>query len=138
MATRWYYRACGQDLGPVSFHQLARLVREGSVTEEDAVRAEWENEWHCAAGVVGLFHTAHRLSCESHDPGFGITGRQPDNVTGDTPASVVDADVPRPGAEPALHPADAAVEDLETLLEGAEPIGSQPSWVRRLIEVASG
>lgn len=60
MATTYYYRLFDVDFGPVGFNQLVELVRDESLSTDDLVRADWEQEWHPAAEVVGLFHIAGR------------------------------------------------------------------------------
>ncbi len=74
MATQWYYKAFGQELGPLPFRELTRMVRAGELTEEDLVRAIHEREWRRADTVVGLFHMARRESfAEVEDP--ALSGR---------------------------------------------------------------
>ncbi len=60
MATRYQYRLFDAELGPVAFRDLVRLVRDGTLGAGDLVKADWEQEWHPAAEVVGLFHMAGR------------------------------------------------------------------------------
>jgi hypothetical protein len=49
----------------------------------------------------------------------------------------MDAELPAHDAGSGIDLADATAEDLERLLESAEPVASHPSWMRRLIEVAA-
>lgn len=60
MATTYQYRLLDTEFGPVGFRELVRLVREGRLGTDDPVKADWEQEWHPAAEVVGLFHMAGR------------------------------------------------------------------------------
>jgi hypothetical protein len=130
MATQWYYRAYGQDLGPLSFRELAQMVRDGSITETDLVRADWESEWHCAAGVVGLFHTAQRLADETS---AACPEAGPDETFAGARTSLEATEWSADGSELP----DATVDDLDALLNGVVPSGDRPSWMRRLVEVAS-
>ena len=48
MASRWFYRVGGQEVGPVTFQEMAQLVRDGRLTDGDRVRREISNEWIAA------------------------------------------------------------------------------------------
>lgn len=71
MATRWYYRSLGREFGPVPFRELVELVRSGAVTQNDRVRAEWEEEWRWADSVPGLLYSARREAVGSTEPADG-------------------------------------------------------------------
>ena len=58
MASRWI--VCKQGDSLLRFGELVALARSGEVTEEDLVKAEWENEWRPAHTVVGLFYSVRR------------------------------------------------------------------------------
>ena len=58
MASRWFYKAFDQELGPVSFQDLAEMVRAGTLTEDDRVRREFSEDWTRARDVIGLFRAA--------------------------------------------------------------------------------
>lgn len=60
MSTLYRYRLRDTEHGPVSFRELVRLVRDGTISTDDPVIADWQDEWHPAAEVVGLFHMAGR------------------------------------------------------------------------------
>ncbi len=60
MATQWRYRRDGVELGPVAFHDLVHLVRGESLSPDDLVREDWNEEWRPAALAIGLFHMAGR------------------------------------------------------------------------------
>ncbi|QDU39564.1 hypothetical protein Mal4_39090 [Maioricimonas rarisocia] len=60
MSTFYRYRLHDAEYGPVGFRELVRLVRDGTISTDDPVIADWEDEWHPAAEVVGLFHMAGR------------------------------------------------------------------------------
>lgn len=60
MATAWHYRRLDQELGPVSFTELVRVVRAGELAADDQVREDWNPDWRPAALAVGLFHMAGR------------------------------------------------------------------------------
>jgi GYF domain 2 len=56
MARTWYCTILGQDLGPLSFAELRELVRAGTLSRGDRVRAEGAHAWERAESIVGLFH----------------------------------------------------------------------------------
>lgn len=60
MATTYRYRLFDNELGPVGFRDLVRMVRDETLGADDLVKAHWEADWHPAADVVGLFHMAGR------------------------------------------------------------------------------
>jgi hypothetical protein len=64
MTSHWYFNSLDQELGPITFRELAEMVREGQIAPEDRVRAEWEDEWRRADTVIGLFHMAARDPAE--------------------------------------------------------------------------
>lgn len=60
MASRWYCRFFEGDRGPLTFDELAQLIRIGKLTERDLVRREGIGDWQPAESVVGLFHRARK------------------------------------------------------------------------------
>lgn len=75
MAQRWYCRVLGEEFGPLTFRQLTRLVREGTVSEEDSVRPDYQKHWQSAESVVGLYYMAFRapqLPEESEADGVSV------------------------------------------------------------------
>jgi len=63
----------GEEFGPLSFRQLARLVREGSVAAEDAVRPDFQDRWQSAQSVIGLYRMAFRAQ-DLDDPEEPLAG----------------------------------------------------------------
>lgn len=68
MAQRWYCRVLGGEFGPLTFRQLARLVRDGAVTEGDEVRPDYQQHWQSAESVIGLYYMAFRAPGGTEDP----------------------------------------------------------------------
>jgi len=64
MATQWFWQADEREGGPVSFRELAVLVQEHTLNEEDLVRPDYSTEWERAYRVVGLFNMARRVPRE--------------------------------------------------------------------------
>jgi len=56
----YQYQLLEQVLGPVSMPELVRLVQSDTLTADDLVKADYDDEWIPAAAVVGLFHMAGR------------------------------------------------------------------------------
>jgi len=60
MASRWYLQVEGGEVGPLTFQELAELIRAGKLTEQDRVRRESSGDWIRADEVIGLFHVARQ------------------------------------------------------------------------------
>jgi len=58
MASPWWCRVAGKELGPVTFQDMVQMVRAGKLKEDDRVRRELSNEWIAARDVIGLFRAA--------------------------------------------------------------------------------
>ncbi len=58
MASKWFCKVLGQEMGPVSFREMAEMVRSGTLKEDDPVRREGASEWTRAGEVIGLFRAA--------------------------------------------------------------------------------
>ena len=58
-ASKWFYSANGQALGPVTFNQLRQLAADGRLSPADLVWAEGTPEWVAAGTVAGLLPPAH-------------------------------------------------------------------------------
>ena len=58
MASQWFCKILGRELGPISFEEMADLVRDGTLTEEDPVLRKGAHEWMKAGEVIGLFRAA--------------------------------------------------------------------------------
>jgi hypothetical protein len=50
----------GQEVGPVSFQDMAEMVRAGTLKEDDQVRRKGTSQWIPAREVVGLFREAKK------------------------------------------------------------------------------
>ncbi|TWT74578.1 hypothetical protein Pla123a_34020 [Posidoniimonas polymericola] len=55
MATEWYCRLMGAELGPFTSKQLLEMARSHQVTPDDSVRKGPDGEWVGAHRVKGLF-----------------------------------------------------------------------------------
>ena len=60
MATQWFCRLMGSELGPYSASQMVDLVRKSRLTPEDLIRKGPTGEWVPAYRVKGLFEAAQR------------------------------------------------------------------------------
>ena len=58
MASQWLCKVLGQEVGPVSFREMADMVRAGTLKEDDPVRREGASQWTRAREVIGLFRAA--------------------------------------------------------------------------------
>ena len=60
MATRWFRREDGREVGPLSFQTLVAMVREGILKEDDRVRMEHQRKLIAVRDVLGLMQAAQR------------------------------------------------------------------------------
>ena len=58
MATRWFQKQGGREIGPFGFQELAAMLRAGTLHEDDRVRMEHGTQWIAARDVLGLLRTA--------------------------------------------------------------------------------
>ena len=58
MASQWFCNVLGQQIGPVSFREMAGMVRARTLKEDDPVRREGTSQWIRAREVIGLFRAA--------------------------------------------------------------------------------
>ena len=58
MASQWFCRVLGQEIGPVSFREMAEMVRARTLKKDDPVRREGTSQWTRAGEVIGLFRAA--------------------------------------------------------------------------------
>jgi hypothetical protein len=58
MASQWFCKVLGQEMGPVSFPDMAEMVRSGTLKEDDPVRRKGTPDWIPAREVIGLFRAA--------------------------------------------------------------------------------
>lgn len=68
MATEWYWLTQNQEKGPVSFRELAQMVQEHVLNEDDLIRPHYSREWQTADRIVGLFYMARRIPREWPEP----------------------------------------------------------------------
>jgi len=55
MAKDWFYQVMGQKFGPVSYADIVRLARQGSLPPESLVRKGVAGNWVPADQVKGVF-----------------------------------------------------------------------------------
>ncbi|MDB5385773.1 MAG: hypothetical protein JWM11_1419 [Planctomycetaceae bacterium] len=108
MASKWYLKAEGAETGPLSFRELADLVRSQAIAETDLVRPDWKTEWQRADSVIGLFYMARK----SPEEAALLDEASLESVSSGSPDSVADPD----DAAPAIEV-------------------SQPGWMQRLLHV---
>jgi hypothetical protein len=64
MASQWFCKVLGQEVGPVNFPDMAEMVRNGTLKENDPVRRDGTSQWTRAQEVIGLFRAAERQKAE--------------------------------------------------------------------------
>lgn len=80
MASQWFCRVLGQEMGPLTFQGLVQMVHSGTLTEDDPVRRMESNEWTAAREVIGLFRAARQQPAEAEPaqgPGAPDTTEDP-------------------------------------------------------------
>lgn len=60
MTNQWYFRVGEEELGPVTFRELAELVRFGVIGERDFVRSFWKETPQRVDSVVGLLYQSRQ------------------------------------------------------------------------------
>ncbi len=68
MASLWFCKVLGQEVGPVSFREMAEMVRSGTLKENDQVRRKATTEWIPARDVIGLFRAARQERAQPAEP----------------------------------------------------------------------
>jgi len=56
--SQWYRKGPESELGPLSFPELVRMIRDGALREDDLVRRAEQSKWQRASDVIGLFRAA--------------------------------------------------------------------------------
>jgi hypothetical protein len=65
MASQWFCKVLGQEVGPVGFRDMIEMVRSGTLKEDDPVRRQGTSKWTRAREVIGLFRTAQKQAPET-------------------------------------------------------------------------
>ncbi len=65
MASQWFCKVLGQQIGPVGFREMVEMVRAGTLKENDAVRRDGTSQWTRAREVTGLFRAAEKESAQA-------------------------------------------------------------------------
>ena len=64
MASEWFCKVLGREMGPMSFPDLVEMARSGTLQEHDPVRRKAGGDWAAASDVIGLFRAAGREPVE--------------------------------------------------------------------------
>ena len=68
MATRWFRRTSGGGARPSTLLELAAMLRNGTLREEDRVRMEHGSQWISVRDVIGLRQAAGPVATEAASP----------------------------------------------------------------------
>jgi hypothetical protein len=68
MASQWFCKVVGQEVGPLTFQDLAEMVRTGTLKQDDQVRRKGASEWIPAREVIGLFRAAKEEPAQPAPP----------------------------------------------------------------------
>ena len=102
MASQWFYRIGDEPMGPVTFQDLVRLVREGALTEDHRVRRDMSDQWIAAREVIGLFQAAARQEAAPSTGAASQPAARPGPQGTASPARAA-----RPPAPPSAPPSPA-------------------------------
>jgi len=58
MASQWFCKVLGQEIGPVGFREMVEMVRAGTLKEDNRIRRDGTSQWIGAKEVIGLFRAA--------------------------------------------------------------------------------
>jgi len=68
MPSRWFHKVGEREIGPLTFQDLAGMIRSGTLTEDSRVRREHTEEWVAARDVIGLSRAAQTLPAAGAAP----------------------------------------------------------------------
>ncbi len=68
MSAEWYYSSDSREIGPLTFHDLAMIARQGRIAAETKVRRGRSGEWVPAHRVSGLIETGAAASVSGAPP----------------------------------------------------------------------
>jgi hypothetical protein len=106
MAEQWYYQAFGQDFGPLSLDELARMLHEGELADDDLVREGNRGAWSAAAGAKVLTERATTLALETAEVATDIDSFMLMDEKQDSNSEIVAfeaSDAPQPVPAPAVE-----------------------------------
>jgi hypothetical protein len=148
MASRWFVNKCGGTT--LAFRELVELARNGGLSEDDLVKADWQPEWQRAGAVIGLFHYARRTepepeitpaSCDlqalpvsssaTNDSAFLF-----DELTAELPLEAVDETEPVPVADPKWMQRYRQVTEERALRTMSPATANEPSDMAILADAA--
>lgn len=99
MGSQWHYRWKGQEKGPVSFQNLAQLIRSGDLSEDDFVRRVHSTAWVRARDVIGLLHAAGMDADETETEAESQPSTQPSTQPPTQPPTQLPAASPQTGTK---------------------------------------
>ena len=92
MASRWFCKVFGREMGPLDLQDLVQMVRSQTLTQDDPVRREGSDEWIQVREVVGLSPATESRSAEAVSP---VSERQSEDVSPPGEAEHVAPSAPR-------------------------------------------
>lgn len=108
MATQWFCRLMGAELGPFSAREMVELVQHRRLTPEDLIRKGSEGDWVPAYLVQGLFDAAAQApSAAADSPGSAGKPNVPAKGGAPNGASANRSSSTGKNAKGALHPTHA-------------------------------
>lgn len=120
MGSQWHYRSQGDVKGPVSFQELAGVVRYGELSEGGLVRRDRTTEWVRVRDVIGLLRAAGKQSPAAD--GEKTSPTQPSIAPPAAGPAPLPADSASASTDSASAPTDAA-DDLDLTPVETSPKG---------------
>ena len=95
MASQWFCKVLGQEVGPVGFREMAEMVRSGTLKKDDPVRRKGSDQWAPAGEIIGLFRAAGKAAAERVPPKEDARARPQQAATSADAAAPSEAKIPR-------------------------------------------
>lgn len=86
MATKWYVKTERSVRGPLSFQDVAFLIKDQQIPEDGLVRKEDEGDWQTADSVVGLLRAARKHPGLAEDLGAPEEFEEPEMTLPEVPS----------------------------------------------------
>jgi hypothetical protein len=109
MASQWFCKVLGQEVGPVGFREMAEMVRAGTLKKDDPIRRKGSDQWTPAGEIIGLFRAAGKAAAETVPPEDDARAQPQQAATSADAAAPSAAKIPRPAKRRLLWIGGAAL-----------------------------
>src|SRR6185437_14994711 len=139
MSEAWYCRAFGQELGPMSFADLAVLVERKDVLPADLIKCGADGPWAPADGTPGLFAAGAKAPSSLFRTNSAADDAAPTNANSDDAELSVDEDESEKIATDNSPDSAASkpVDDPLVVPPSSPDVAPAPAGRRRLARIAA-